>query len=179
MTEADRGAADTGDHEAAPLQRVDLAAWRSGIDWDRPRRRPARAEARYRAARGGRLAYTLELDLDTGRSTYRGLARLRFPVTGEGDLFLDFRGGTIERFAVNGQTVTPERPGHRIVLPGGLLAPTTEVEIAYQNAYDRGGDGFHHFVDPEDGAGTSLLFEPFEAHRLFLLRPARPQGTYA
>ncbi len=129
----------------------------------------------------GRLAYTLELDLDAGRSTYRGQARLRFPVTGEGDLFLDFRGGTIERFVVNGQTATPQRPGHRIVLPGGLLTPTTEVEIAYENAYDRGGDGFHHFVDPEDGAEYVYSnFEPFEAHRLF---PCFDQpdlkGTYA
>ena len=114
------------------------------------------------------MAYTLDLDLDAGRSTYRGVARLRFPVTGDGDLFLDFRGGTIERLVVNGRAVTPERPGHRILLPAAHLAPTTEVEVAYENAYDRGGDGFHHFVDPEDGAEYVYTnFEPFEAHRLF------------
>jgi aminopeptidase N len=110
----------------------------------------------------------LELDLEAGRSTYRGLARLRFTVLGEGDLFLDFRGGSIEHMAVNGRPVTPERPGHRIILPGRLLAPSTEVEVAYENSYDRGGDGFHHFVDPEDGAEYLYSnFEPFEAHRLF------------
>jgi aminopeptidase N len=140
-----------------------------------------RTEAAARAARVGRVAYALDLDLEAGSSTYRGRARLRFPVTGEGDLFLDFRGGTIGRLAVNGREVTPERPGHRILLPGGLLAPTTEVEVAYENAYDRGGDGFHHFVDPEDGAEyTYSNFEPFEAHRLF---PCFDQpdlkGTYA
>ena len=98
------------------------------------------------------MAYALELDLDAGRTAYRGRARLRFPVAGEGDLFLDFRGGTIERLAVNGRDVAPERPGDRILLPAALLAAATEVEVAYENEYDRGGDGFHHFVDPEDGA---------------------------
>ena len=64
--------------------------------------------------------------------------------------------------------MAPERPGDRILLPGALLAATTEVEVAYENEYDRGGDGFHHFVDPEDGAEYAYSnFEPFEAHRLF------------
>jgi aminopeptidase N len=127
------------------------------------------------------VAYALELDLEAGRTTYRGRAHLRFPVAGEGDLFLDFRGGEIERLVINGRTVTPDRPGHRILLPAALLAPTTEVEVAYENEYDRGGDGFHRFVDPEDGAEYAYSnFEPFEAHRLF---PCFDQpdlkGTYA
>jgi aminopeptidase N len=55
------------------------------------------------------------------------------------------------------------------------------VEVAYENAYDHGGDGFHRFVDPEDGAEYAYSnFEPFEAHRLF---PCFDQpdlkGTYA
>ncbi len=127
------------------------------------------------------MAYALDLDLGAGRRTYGGVARLRFAVTGAGDLFLDFRGGEVTRLAVNGRAVTPERPGHRILLPGALLAETTEVEVAYENEYDRGGDGFHQFVDPEDGAEYAYSnFEPFEAHRLF---PCFDQpdlkGTYA
>ncbi len=126
------------------------------------------AEATARAGRVGRIASTLELDLLAGGSTYRGLARLRFPVTGEGDLFLDFRGGTVERLVVNGRELSAERPEHRILLPGAALAPMTEVEVAYENAFDHGGDGFHQFVDPEDGAEYLYSnFEPFEAHRLF------------
>jgi aminopeptidase N len=127
-----------------------------------------RAEAVARASRVGRVAYALDLDLGAGRRTYGGVARLRFPVTGAGNLFLDFRGGEVTRLTVNGRAVTPERPGHRILLPGDLLRATTEVEVAYENEYDRGGDGFHHFVDPEDGAEYAYSnFEPFEAHRLF------------
>ena len=66
-------------------------------------------------------------------------------------------------------------------MPGTALAPTTEVEVAYENAYDHGGDGFHQFIDPEDGAEYLYSnFEPFEAHRLF---PCFDQpdlkGTYA
>ncbi len=141
----------------------------------------SRSEAVDRARRVGRVAYTLELDLEEGRSTYRGLARLRFPVRGTGDLFLDFRGGSIERLSINGREIGPERPGHRILLPAELLAPTTEVEVSYENEYDRGGDGFHHFVDPVDGAEYLYSnFEPFEAHRLY---PCFDQpdlkGTYA
>jgi len=127
------------------------------------------------------VAYALDLDLGAGRRTYGGVARLRFAVTGAGDLFLDFRGGEVTRLAINGRAVTAERPGHRILLPGGLLGATTEVEVAYENEYDEGGDGFHHFVDPEDGAEYAYSnFEPFEAHRLF---PCFDQpdlkGTYA
>jgi len=129
----------------------------------------------------GRVAYALDLDLGAGRPTYGGVARLRFPVTGAGDLFLDFRGGEVTRLVVNGRAVTPERPGHRILLPGDLLRATTEIEVAYENEYDHGGDGFHHFTDPEDGAEYAYSnFEPFEAHRLF---PCFDQpdlkGTYA
>jgi len=127
------------------------------------------------------VAYTLDLDLEAGRRTYGGVARLRFPVTGAGDLFLDFRGGDVTRLAVNGRVVPAERPDHRIFLPGDLLAATTDIEVAYENEYDHGGDGFHHFVDPEDGAEYAYSnFEPFEAHRLF---PCFDQpdlkGTYA
>jgi aminopeptidase N len=127
------------------------------------------------------VAYEIDLDLGAGRRTYGGVARLQFPVTGEGDLFLDFRGGDVTRLTINGRTVTAERPGHRILLPGSLLGATTAVEVEYENEYDHGGDGFHHFIDPEDGAEYAYSnFEPFEAHRLF---PCFDQpdlkGTYA
>ena len=125
-------------------------------------------EAGERAARVGGTSYEVALDLQRHAVTFRGEARLRFRLRGEGDLFLDFRGGTIERLEVNGRPVVPERPGHRILLPAEVLLPETEVLVAYENAYDTTGDGFHRFVDPEDGEEYLYTnFEPFEAHRLF------------
>jgi aminopeptidase N len=128
-----------------------------------------RAEAAGRAARVGPIAYDLALQLSAEHTTYRGEARITFPVRGTEDLFLDFRGGSIEQLEVNGTLVDrPERPGARIVLPGGLLEPETSVRVVYRNDYDRGGDGFHRFVDPVDGEVYLYSnFEPFGAHRLF------------
>jgi aminopeptidase N len=87
----------------------------------------------------------------------------------------------VSRLTINGRAVPPERPGHRILLPGNLLGATTEVEVAYENEHDRGGDGFHRFVDPEDGAEYAYSnFEPFEAHRLFpCFDQPDVKGTYA
>jgi len=128
-----------------------------------------RDEAGARAARVGPIAYDIRLELSAEQTTYRGEVRITFPVRGTADLFLDFRGGTIEHLEVNGMPVDrPERPGARIVLPGPLLAPETSVRVVYENAYDRNGDGFHRFVDPVDGeVYVYSNFEPFEAHRLF------------
>jgi len=128
-----------------------------------------RDEAAARAARVGPIAYDIRLELSAEQTTYRGEVRITFPVRGTADLFLDFRGGTIEHLEVNGMPVDrPERPGARIVLPGPLLAPETSVRVVYENAYDRNGDGFHRFVDPVDGeVYVYSNFEPFEAHRLF------------
>jgi aminopeptidase N len=127
-----------------------------------------RDEAASRAARVGPVAYDIALDL-TASQTYRGDVRITFPVRGTEDLFLDFRGGIIERLEVNGTPVDrPDRPGARIVLPGTLLEPVSIVRVVYENVYDRNGDGFHRFVDPVDGeAYVYSNFEPFEAHRLF------------
>ena len=71
-----------------------------------------RDEAAGRAARVGAIAYDIALALTGEDTTYRGEARLAFAVRGAGDLFLDFRGGTIERLEVNGTARDrPDRPG--------------------------------------------------------------------
>jgi aminopeptidase N len=128
-----------------------------------------RDEAATRAARVGPVAYEINLELTADATIYRGDVRMSFPVRGIGDLFLDFRGGTIELLEINGSRVgLPDRPGARILLPGPLLEPETSVRVVYENEYDRNGDGFHRFVDPVDGEVYIYSnFEPFEAHRLF------------
>ena len=70
---------------------------------------------------------------------------------------------------VNGKTVAePSWTGYRLTLPGDLLRPDNTVYVSYENDYDHTGDGFHQFIDPEDGEEYLYTnFEPYEAHRLF------------
>lgn len=125
-------------------------------------------EAAGRAARVAGVRYELSLDIEREATSYRGDATVHFRVTGDGDLFLDFRGRCIDRLEINGAAVEPAWADNRIALPARLLAPETRVRILYENDFDHTGDGFHRFIDPEDRE-TYLYtdFEPFSAHRLF------------
>ena len=126
------------------------------------------AEAEDRAAHVREAHYTLSLDLVGGRSTYRGDLTLRFAAQAEGNIFLDFRGKTIELLDINGTEIAPDWNGFRLTLPGDALRSENTVRIVYENDYDTTGDGFHRFVDPEDGEEYVYTnFEPYEAHRLF------------
>ena len=126
-------------------------------------------EAESRAARISNCRYELDLDLVEGAATYRGDVVLTFDAVGEGDLVLNFRGKAIELLELNGDTVSYDWSGRRrLALPGTALQPSNTLRIRYENDYDHGGDGFHQFIDPEDGAEYLYTnFEPFDAHRLF------------
>jgi aminopeptidase N len=140
------------------------------ISW-RPmsaRDRLARQEAEERAARLSSISYDLSLDLEAGAKTYRGDVAVGFSHEGAGDTFLEFSGGTIERFEVNGAPVEPEWSDHRLLLRGEWLEADNLVRLAYENRYDHGGEGFHQFIDPQDGEEYLYTqFEPYQAHRLF------------
>jgi hypothetical protein len=42
--------------------------------------------------------------------------------------------------------------GERIVFPTDLLQDgDNTIQLTYTNLFDHGGDGFHQFVDPQDG----------------------------
>ena len=125
-------------------------------------------EAAERATRVDEAQYQISLDLQAGQATYRGDVTVRFSTRGEGPTFLDFRGRTIELLEVNGSPVEPDWNGYRLTLPGWLVAEDMTVRVVYENDYDTTGDGFHRFVDPEDGEEYVYTnFEPYEAHRLF------------
>ncbi len=88
----------------------------------------------------------------------------------EGDTFLDFRGKRIDRFEVNGGRARARLlwTGYRLTIPADALAPENIVRVVYENEYDHTGDGFHQFIDPEDGEEYLYSnFEPYESHRLF------------
>lgn len=125
-------------------------------------------EAGARAQRVGHAAYEIGLELAAGQSTYRGEATIRFGVVGAGSLFLDFRGRDIELLEINGREIEPDWTGYRLTLPAHIVEPDMVVHIRYVNDYDVTGDGFHHFIDPEDGGEYIYTnFEPYEAHRLY------------
>ncbi|MDP8905224.1 MAG: aminopeptidase N [Chloroflexota bacterium] len=125
-------------------------------------------EARERAARVSRADYDIKLDLHAGQPSYSGDVSIAFDVSGSGRLFLDFRGRRIERLLVNDQPVVPDWNGYRLTLPAEVVRSRMVVRLVYENDYDTTGDGFHRFVDPEDGEEYVYTnFEPYEAHRLF------------
>ncbi len=124
-------------------------------------------EAAERALRVHDVSYDIRLDLVGGQPTYRGDVVVRFSVSGDGPLFLDFRGREIERLELNGEQLQPEWTGYRLTLPN-VAAGDAVLSVVYVNDYDTTGDGFHRFVDPEDGEEYVYTnFEPYEAHRLF------------
>ena len=128
----------------------------------------ARSEAQARAGRVGDISYRIDLELSKGAKTYRGDVTASFSNSGDTDTFMEFVGGRIDRFEINGSDVEPQWNGRRITLPVELLGDRNEVRVAYENEYDHTGEGFHQFVDPQDG-GEYLYtgFEPYQAHRLF------------
>ncbi len=129
-------------------------------------------EASARAERVSDVSYDLHLDLTGGAERYRGDVTIRFALSGgDGggdDVFLDHTGGGIERLEVNGVEVEPVETDYRLTLPGDALAATNEVRIVFEHDYDHTGDGFHQFIDPEDGSEYLYTnFEPYACHRFF------------
>ncbi|GIW12668.1 MAG: hypothetical protein KatS3mg062_0107 [Tepidiforma sp.] len=136
---------------------------------DAPRDVLTQQEAEERAARVSNVSYDIALDLQDRATGYRGSVTINFDLSGDGDLFLDFRGRSIERLEVNGRAIeSPMWNGYRLWLPADCLAAHNTVHMAYENDFDHEGDGFHQFVDPEDGQEYLYTnFEPYESHRLF------------
>jgi len=128
-----------------------------------------RDEARARAERVRNAAYEIDVDLHADRETFAATTALAFDLEGVSEpLFLDFKGGSIGVLTVNGQPVAPDVRDNRLWLDTSALQPHMSVSLAYESRFDDTGDGFHRFVDPEDGeAYVYSNFQPFAAHRLF------------
>ncbi len=128
-------------------------------------------EAIARARLVSDISYEIHLDLTAGASTYRGDVTVHFAYVasgGDDGVFLDHRGGGIERLEVNGEELEPPSGEYRIPLPASALREQNVVRVRYEHEYDHTGDGFHQFVDPEDGDEYLYSnFEPYNAHRLF------------
>jgi len=127
------------------------------------------ADAEARAASIFGASYELALDLTGGTPRYRGDVTIRFARSGDSGTFLDHTGAEIVSLEVNGAAIdAPSWNGRRLELSADVLAAENVVHIVYENEYDHGGDGFHQFIDPEDGKEYLYTnFEPYSAHRLF------------
>ena len=125
-------------------------------------------EAATRAERVSDVSYELHLHLTAGAERYRGEVTIRFALASAGDVFLDHRGGGLERLEVNGTELEPQASEYRLTLPAAALAAQNEARLVFEHEYDHTGDGFHQFIDPEDGSEYLYTnFEPYNAHRLF------------
>jgi len=124
-------------------------------------------EAVERAEAVSNVRYRLHLDLERGAKAFRGEVTIGFEHHG-GDTFLEWVGGHIDRMEINGSEVEPKWDGERIDLQADGLTAENEIRLSYQRSFDSTGEGFHRFVDPEDG-GEYLYtqFEPYSAHRVF------------
>src|SRR3989304_7384868 len=113
------------------------------------------------------VAYRLDLDLEEGAKGFRGDVTIEFHHAG-GDTFLEWLGGQIDQFEVNGTKQEPTWDGYRISLPGSLLERQNRIRVSYSRPYDKTGEGVRHFIDNEDGREYLYTqFEPYSAHRLF------------
>ena len=127
-----------------------------------------RDEAVQRARRVRDVSYELQFELAEGQESYTGRATLEFGLDGDPEpLFLEFTGQPLS-LSLNGEQLEAEHRGHRLWLPLEGLRSRNHLVLEYRNNFDATGDGFHHFLDPEDGLEyvyTNL--EPYSAHRLF------------
>jgi aminopeptidase N len=134
-----------------------------------PRDLLTRDEAEARAALVAGVSYEIEIDLPEDGPHYGGVTTIAFSLASTDEpIFLDYKGARITSLTVNGQAVEPELRDNRLWLEPAVLRPRNVVRVEYRNRYDDTGDGFHRFVDPEDGqAYVYSNFQPFAAHRLF------------
>ncbi|MGE3960591.1 MAG: aminopeptidase N [Dehalococcoidia bacterium] len=125
-------------------------------------------EARRRAEWVSQPEYELHLDLQQRVQRYRGEVTITFQMAQAGSTFLDCTAARLERVEVNGSVVdAPDWNAYRLNLHG-LKQGQNTVRVAYENEYNHGGDGFHQFIDPEDGEEYLYTnFEPYNAHWLF------------
>jgi aminopeptidase N len=137
---------------------------------DPPRDVLRQDEAAWRATRVRDVRYDLALELAAGSTEYAGRVVVGFELLpGDGEVWLDHTASAgPPEVLVNGEPLADAQVGHRVRLPEGLAPGPVEVCVTYRHAYDHTGDGFHRFVDPEDGTEYVYSnFQPFDAHRLF------------
>eukprot|EP01112_Ceratiomyxa_fruticulosa_P015494 TRINITY_DN4553_c0_g1_i6.p1 TRINITY_DN4553_c0_g1~~TRINITY_DN4553_c0_g1_i6.p1 ORF type:complete len:192 (-),score=48.02 TRINITY_DN4553_c0_g1_i6:110-685(-) len=133
-------------------------------------------EAQERAAHFSSIHYKLKIYLVKKSKTYEGELDVLFgfkksPSGGE-YVFFDAVCKDVHSLVVNGKNVPSEGNfrNNRIYIDPALLndGDANLIHIKFTNLYTNTGDGFHHFLDPEDDQEYLYTnFEPFYCHRWF------------
>lgn len=109
--------------------------------------------------------YDLDLHLSADQLEYKGRVVVVFDLTKvPQDLFLDFAGGAIQEFRINGKNQDLKvYDGKVLPLKGEeLVAGSNRVEVVFRHPYLTTGYGLYRFVDPEDN--RVYLYTQFETN---------------
>lgn len=132
-----------------------------------------KSQAISRASQIGKVHYELYFSLTLDDDYFVADTEIEFDVVwydAENPPFLDFLGGKINEFEINGGVWrNPARTGARIYLPDNLLQKgRNRLRISYIHDYGVDGQGFHRFKDPVDN--NIYLYsnaEPYSAREIF------------
>ena len=132
------------------------------------------ARIAQRSPSEGAVDYDLAFELDGELPEFRGRVQAVFElVDAEGDVHLDFVGGTVASVRVNDAELDVEGDGlyngFFLTLPADALSTGENVvQVAFSHPYSNDGDGLYRFRDPVDGRDYLYTnFEPYNQNRLF------------
>lgn len=125
--------------------------------------------ANARAARLSDLRYQLSFDVQPHAPTIPGQETLTFTDSGEGDLALDYRDGTLSAAQLNGQPVPVALVNGHLNLPGsGLIHGRNELKLTFASNVAAAGKAFTRYTDRDDGNEyLYTLFVPMDASMAF------------
>ncbi len=126
-------------------------------------------EAQTRKELISNVEYDLNMDL-TLKDKFKGRVEVRFELAEKEDLTLDFFGGKVLAFEINGKSVEKKKyNGFYISLPKKYLKKgSNSVFVSFSHPYSNDGEGLYKYVDVKD-KNTYLYtqFEPYRANRMF------------
>lgn len=112
--------------------------------------------------------YNLNIKLEKNSKTYTGNISIQVSLNKKEDLKVDTI-SKIKKIIVNGNLIEDyKQTPYSLTILKKNLSKDNLIEIYYEAKYDKTGDGFHHFIDPEDNNEYLYSnFEPYDAHRMF------------
>lgn len=128
--------------------------------------------AELRAQQVSDPSYQLHMQLNARGEPYQGRVVIEFDYLPAGEpLTLDFNGGEVLDFQINGQPARFGYNGFFLEIPQNqLTAGPTRFEIGFSHPYSDNSRGLYYFRDPVDDTSYVYTdFEPFQANRAFPL----------